>query len=89
VDVLAINWRQQAILLGECKWSQEPLQPAVLTGLVAKSPAVAPGQGWKVYYALFSRSGFTRAARQAAEDYGALLVDLERLDDDLAGEVKD
>jgi hypothetical protein len=89
VDVVAVNWRQRAILLGECKWNQEPLPRNVLTGLVEKTPAVLPGPDWKVYYALFSRSGFAPAARQAAEDYGALLVDLAQLDDGLAGEGKD
>jgi hypothetical protein len=89
VDVVAINWRQRAILLGECKWSQEPLPRAVLTDLVAKTPAVVPGADWKVYYALFARSGFAPATRRAAEGFGALLVDLDRLDEDLAGENKD
>lgn len=87
VDVVAINWRQKAILLGECKWSQEPIQRAVLTDLVAKTPAVTPGRDWKIYYALFARAGFAPAARQAAEGYGALLVDLERLDADLGREM--
>ncbi len=42
-----------------------------------------PGGEWDVHYAFFSRAGFTDAARTRAEESGALLVDLERLDADL------
>ncbi len=85
VDVVAINWRQKAILLGECKWGADPVGRKVLTGLVAKTSLTVPdeGQGWRVYYALFSRAGFTRAARDEATTIGAILVDLAQLDRDL------
>ena len=83
VDVVAINWRAQAILLGECKWGIEPVGRPVIRELVAKTPKVAPGEGWQVYYIFFARSGFTEAARSEAAVVGARLVDLETLDADL------
>ncbi len=42
-----------------------------------------PGTDWRLYYAFFARADFTDAARQEAAAYDALLVDLERLDQDL------
>ena len=41
------------------------------------------GDGWTVHYAFFARAGFTDAACSLAQTHGALLVDLDRLDQDL------
>lgn len=88
VDVAAVNWRERAVLLGECKWGAEPVARDVVCGLVeTKTPQVMrdlPGKGWKVHYAFFARAGFTEAARALAREYGAVMVDLETLDKDLA-----
>jgi AAA+ ATPase superfamily predicted ATPase len=83
VDVVAINWRDHDILLGECKWGAEPADRAVVRELIEKAPKVAPGPEWRIHYAFFARAGFTDAARAEAETVGALLVDLDRLDGDL------
>jgi len=83
VDVVAINWREQAILLGECKWGAGPVRRSVIRELSEKTPRVVPGEDWQVHYALFARAGFTDAARAEAGLLGALLVDLETLDADL------
>jgi len=83
VDVVAINWREHAILLGECKWGVRAVKRPVVRELVEKTPRVVPGEGWQVHYALFARTGFTDAARAEAEGVGATLVNLERLDADL------
>jgi AAA+ ATPase superfamily predicted ATPase len=81
VDVVAINWRQKCILLGEAKWMREPLRRGTVRELVDKMPKVVPeeGQGWTVSYAFFSRSGFTEAAAAEARRVDALLVDLDEL----------
>ena len=42
------------------------------------------GAGWRVHHAFFARAGLTDAARAQAETKGAILVDLARLDQDLA-----
>ncbi len=39
-----------------------------------------------MHYAFFARAGFTDAARSLAQDHGALLIDLDRLDRDLQTE---
>jgi hypothetical protein len=83
VDVVAINWRDQAILLGECKWGANPVGRATIQELVDKAPRVIPGEAWQVSYVYFARAGFTDAARAEAKTVGAQLVDLETLDADL------
>jgi AAA+ ATPase superfamily predicted ATPase len=83
VDVVAINWREQAILLGECKWGVKAVGRSVIQELVEKAPRVVPGDGWRVHHAFFARAGFTDAARAEAEALEASLVDLETLDTDL------
>jgi AAA+ ATPase superfamily predicted ATPase len=83
VDVVAINWREQAILLGECKWGAKAVGRSVVQELEEKASRVVPGDGWRVYYAFFARAGFTDAARTEAKGLGASLVDLDTLDTDL------
>jgi AAA+ ATPase superfamily predicted ATPase len=89
IDVVAINWREKAILLGECKWGTEAVSRDVVTELIEdKTPRVLKvlpeeGQGWTVHYALFARAGFTPAARALAQTRQAILVDLKQLDRDL------
>ena len=82
VDVVAINWQEKAILLGECKWGTEAVERSVVRELVEKTAAVTPGGEWRVYYVLFSRAGFTEAAVKEIET--AVYVDLAAIDTDLA-----
>lgn len=78
IDVVAINWQEKSILLGECKWGLETVGRGVVQELMAKTGDVVPGKDWKVYYALFSRTGFTAPARDGGED--TLFVDLAEID---------
>lgn len=90
VDVAAINWRQKSILIGEAKWRTDPLGQAVVRELIEEKTSKVKvslpdvGTGWRIFYAFFSRAGFTESARQMAEEHQALLVDLNQLDEDLA-----
>ncbi len=90
VDVVAINWREKALLLGEAKWGTDMVGRDVVRELIErKTPKVLKalpdaGEGWTVQYAFFARAGFTGAARDEAESVDAQLVDMERLDGDLA-----
>ncbi len=90
VDVAAINWREKSILLGEAKWQKDSLGQAVVRELIEKKTpkvkATLPdeGAGWHIFYAFFSRTGFTDSARHMAEEHQALLVDLNQLDKDLS-----
>ena len=83
VDVVAVNWREKTILLGECKWGENVVSRAVIRELIEKSPLVIPGEDWKVYFAFFARAGFTEAARAEGQLHDAWFVDLEQLDTDL------
>jgi hypothetical protein len=86
VDVVAINWTEHAILLGECKWGTDRVGRRVIGELVeSKTPRVLQalpeqGQGWNVYYAFFARTGFTDAAIAEAGQHHALLVNLDILE---------
>lgn len=83
VDVAAINWREKELLLGECKWQGRPVGRQIIQELVDKAPLVIPGEDWKVHYAFFARSGFTRAARNDAESIHGILADLGKIDSGL------
>ena len=88
--MVAVNWRERAILLGECKWGADRVRRDVIRNLLEEKTvrllrdlADAIGEGWTVHYAFFARAGFTDAARAEAESLEASLVDLETLDTDL------
>ncbi|MEM7130374.1 MAG: ATP-binding protein [Chloroflexota bacterium] len=83
IDVVAMNWRDKAVLLGECKWGLQPVGRKIIGDLVAKRTDAIPDADWQVTYAYFARAGFTKEARKEAESIGALLVDLEQIDSDL------
>ena len=70
VDVVAVSDADGALLLGECKWSVNPVGTDVLDDLQRKTPQVDPEGRWPlVSYAIFAKAGFTPAlvARAAAE----------------------
>ena len=81
IDVVAINWRLRQILLGEAKWTGNPINRKIVRDLVAKMPLVVPdeGKGWQVHYAFSGRSGFTESAVAEAQKHEAILVDLDML----------
>lgn len=92
VDVVAINWAERTILLGECKWGTGAVDRSTMGEMIeTRAPRVLKilpdeGAGWKAHYAFFARAGFTTAARQEAADHHALLIDLETLNRDLCQE---
>jgi len=79
VELVAINWRETQILLGECKWGDAPAGRRVLTELIAEKTAKVladlPGDNaeWTVHYAFFARKAFTNAARELAGKHGAIV----------------
>lgn len=92
VDVAAINWRTKQILLGECKWGVAGVDRQSVRELIEKkTPRVLAslpeeGAGWRVHYAIFARSKVTAAAQAELQKVGGFAVDLQRLDQSLAGE---
>ena len=68
IDIAAIDPEGKNLILGECKYWQEPVGISVLRDLEAKAKTVA----WerderKTWYVLFSASGFTEELRLEAE----------------------
>lgn len=86
IDVCAVNWREQKLLLGECKWGAGNVGRKVIRDLFQKSTRVIPGNDWDVYYVFFAREGFTDAAQKEAAKVDAMLITLEQLDADLSDE---
>lgn len=86
IDVAAVNEDEHQILLGECKWTKEPIGAGVVRELIEdKAPSVAidHDKPWRFTFAFFSKSGFTPEARAAARGHECLWVDLNRLDGEL------
>ncbi|MEW5986257.1 MAG: DUF234 domain-containing protein [Chloroflexota bacterium] len=83
VDVVALNWQEKQILLGECKWGGGLVGRAVVRDLVNKALLVVPARDWQVHFVCFARQGFTAAAQSEAAAAGVQLVGLTQLDADL------
>jgi AAA+ ATPase superfamily predicted ATPase len=68
VDVVAISEVEKAVLLGECKWSSRQVGVNIMADLKNRAEKLMQSGRWKhVYYALFSKTGFTSAMEEMAE----------------------
>lgn len=68
IDIAAIDPEGKNLILGECKYWQEPVGISVLRDLEAKAKAVAWERNERrVWYVLFSASGFTEELKLEAE----------------------
>jgi len=78
IDVVAISDDSAQVLAAECKWTRKSVGINILNELKAKTQILTKqipvGQ---IHYALFSRSGFTKALQSVAEAEGILLFTLE------------
>ncbi len=79
IDVVAISESERAILVGECKWSANPIGIDILENLKQKIQTFQPQLSWnEIDYFLFSKSGFTAALqKQASLEENARLVTIE------------
>jgi AAA+ ATPase superfamily predicted ATPase len=69
IDVVGINQETETLLLGECKWTTDPVGRAVFDDLTALEPEVRwRGRDRDVRYAVFSRAGFTDELRTAVDE---------------------
>jgi uncharacterized protein len=76
IDVVAVSDIESSLLLGECKWSAKPVGLSILVDLQRKTQILrAEGQWQRIYYALFSKSGFTPESINLASEEGILLVE--------------
>jgi len=80
IDVLAISQSEKAVLVGECKWSVNPIGINVLENLKQKANVLLQNSEIQnVQYALFSRSGFTPALEEQTSAEGVGLYTTEDL----------
>jgi AAA+ ATPase superfamily predicted ATPase len=67
IDVVAVSETESALLVGECKWSVNPIGINILQDLQKKASSLFPKRTWgNIEYFLFSKSGYTRAVIDAA-----------------------
>ena len=90
IDVVAVDFIQKQILLGECKWQDDAVSRATVRELVEeKTSRLFLDLGWneddwEVSYVFFSRNGFTAPSAEYASVYEMMLIDLESLESGLS-----
>ncbi len=68
------------MLLGECKWSVNPVGSSVITDLKRKVQILTQETSWaRIEMILFSRAGFTVECRDQAADDQVRLVEIEQM----------
>ena len=75
IDIMAVDYRQTQILLGECKYKHRPVDVKDLKHFLAKKVA----QDKSLYYYFFSKAGYTEQAVAYAAEQGIKLVGLDDL----------
>lgn len=89
-DVVAISWKERAILIGECKWGAEAVDKAMVRDLLERTiPHVLAdlpekGVGWRAIPVIFARAGVTPAGRAELATRDGIAVDAAKLWADLA-----
>jgi AAA+ ATPase superfamily predicted ATPase len=78
IDVLALNRVEGHALVGECKWSVNPVGVDILDELKSKTRQLnKAGEIANLHYALFARTGFTSVLEKRAKEEGVLLFTVE------------
>jgi uncharacterized protein len=89
-DVVAISWKERAILIGECKWGAEVVDKAIVRDFLERTiPHVLAdlpekGAGWRAIPVMFARAGVTPAGRAELATRDGIAVDVAKLWADLA-----
>ncbi len=79
IDVLGISHREQAMLVGECKWRNQKVGVEVAQALRTKAKQLADANDYDHQLVLFSRSGFTDALMEEAHKKHYRLVGLSEV----------
>lgn len=80
IDLLAISRTEKQALVGECKWSVNPVGVNVLDELKQKAQVLLrEGDIAQLHYVLFARSGFTPALKLRAGEEGITLVTVNEI----------
>ncbi|NIM10403.1 MAG: AAA family ATPase [Candidatus Aminicenantes bacterium] len=73
IDIAAVG--ESEILVGECKWWNEKVGVNVLKELERKAALIEDHSRWeRVYFALFSKSGFTPELEQKARESNTIFL---------------
>jgi AAA+ ATPase superfamily predicted ATPase len=71
IDFIAHDYENKKAVFGECKWTNEKIPESVVGRLIEKAGMF--GNYDAKYYYLFSKSGFTEAAKKKANEYVKLV----------------
>ena len=87
VDMMAVNWREAQVLIGEAKWGEGRVELSMYNQLQDRAQRaltyMPSDKPWVVHLALFARRGFTPAVVSAAKGDSARLLTFERIVTDL------
>ena len=61
-------------MIGECKWTARKMGPVLLQELRQKGARLKKLNGYKMHYALFSKSGFTSTVLKSAQEKSDVLL---------------
>ena len=78
LDVLAISSSERSVLVGECKWSVNPVGINILEDLKSSAAKMAQESNIEhIHYAIFARRGFSNAlkVKAASEEIGLFTVE--------------
>jgi len=80
IDLVATNYHTNEILFGEVKWSNKQVGTNIYEDLKKKAQAVEWGKkGRKEYFAIFSKSGFTKDMVELAKKDKVFLIHKDKL----------
>ncbi len=87
IDVMAVNWREEQVFIGEAKWGDSKVDHSIYKSLGERAPLAVvhmPSEKpWTVHLALFARKGYTPAVIQAAQADGVKLLTFEQIVSDI------
>lgn len=79
IDVLGISHREQAMIVGECKWTPKKVGIEIVSALREKAKRLTASNDYHYQLMIFSRSGFTEALQEEARKKHYHLVSLPEL----------
>ena len=74
IDVCVLSDDGQKVLLGECKFHEQPIDAEVYFELQKKAETIEVFKDKNIVYAIFSKSGFTERLRELAKGNPALFL---------------
>ena len=79
IDILAYNLKEKSFLLGEVKWTTNPLDIDVVEELYRKSKLIHYAGDYKFLFV--SKNGFTQNALKKMQELNAIYLDLKDISD--------